>query len=181
VPFLFRYKGGLKMNKLIILGLIFALILLPSGLSSGCKAEPEPTPPPAPAPVPTPTPTPNPTPEPTPTPTPTPEPTPEPEEPVAQEPAQISWEEAGNYVGETITVCGQVVTLFLGLDQTIINIGELPREGGVIIVIPDPDMFSKELLNSYYGETICVTGEIIKDTKGNIGIYVRDPSQIEMK
>jgi len=106
---------------------------------------------------------------------------PEPEEPATPEPEEISWRKAGNHVGETITVCGEAVTVFSGLEYKVINLGEIPSEGGVIIVIPDPDMISEELFTSYYSEILCVTGEVTQDTNDNIGIYVTDPSQITLQ
>lgn len=130
----------------------------------------------APTHTPTPQPTDTPTPEPTDTPTPEPTPTATPE----PEPQEISWEEARANIGATLKVCGEVVTVAFLLDnRTVVNLGEIPNQGGVIVVITDTEMFPREFQKSMYGDDICVTGEIFQDGS-NVGILVTDPAQIEM-
>ena len=111
-----------------------------------------------------------------PTPTETPEPGPE----------EISWGEARANIGATAKVCGEVVTVMILLDnRTVVNLGDIPSEGGVIVVITDSTMFPEGVIRDQYGEDICVTGEIVQEesdagTYVKVGIYVTDPAQIEI-
>jgi hypothetical protein len=92
---------------------------------------------------------------------------------------QISWKDARANIGAIVKVCGEAVTVAILLDgRTIINIGEIPDNGGVIVVVTDSTMFPKAELEELYGEEVCVTGEIVQED-GNIGMYVTDPLQIE--
>ena len=63
--------------------------------------------------------------------------------------------------------------------RTVVNLGETPNKGGVIVVVTDSTIFPEGELPGLYGKNICVTGEITQDGS-NIGIFVTDPAQIEV-
>jgi hypothetical protein len=95
-----------------------------------------------------------------------------------EEVLSISWDEAGDHVGETVKMCGTVdstmvafapeVTLFLGG----------PAGVGSNVQIKDPTQF--EDTDAFIGKEICVTGEIYLNVYGTPTIDVTDPSQIEV-
>jgi len=117
--------------------------------------------------------------EPTAPPPPTAVPTVVPPTPTESGPREISWKDAGNNIGDTVKMCGEAVTVMFLLDgRTVVNLGETPSEGGVIVVITDTTMFPEDELNQLYGENFCVTGEIVQE-EHKVGVYVTAPSQIE--
>ena len=63
--------------------------------------------------------------------------------------------------------------------RTVVNLGETPNKGGVIVVVTDSTMFAEDELKNLYGKNICVTGEIVQEGS-NIGMFVTDPAQIEV-
>ena len=63
--------------------------------------------------------------------------------------------------------------------RTVVNLGEIPSKGGVIVVVTDSSDFPPDEMKDLYGDNICVTGEISQDGS-NVGIFVTDPAQIEM-
>ena len=95
-------------------------------------------------------------------------------------PEEISWKDARANIGTTAKVCGEAVTVAIFLDgRTVVNLGETPDKGGVIVVVTDSTIFPEDELKGLYGKNICVTGEITQE-ESNIGIFVTDPAQIEM-
>jgi len=63
--------------------------------------------------------------------------------------------------------------------RTVVNLGETPNKGGVIVVVTDSTIFPEDELKGLYGKNTCVTGEITQE-ESNIGIFVTDAAQIEM-
>lgn len=115
------------------------------------------------SPTPAPTLTPLPQPSATPRPTSFPEPTPE----VASNDTVIRWQDAGFYHGESVTVCGPVVGTHYASSSngqpTFLNLGEdYPSPDRFVVVIwgENREQFPDDFENDYYGETICVTGEV---------------------
>jgi len=105
------------------------------------------------------------------TPTPTRTATPVPPPPTAitapQSPGSISWNEAGRYVGEHGTVCGQVVSTSYRSDinggPTWLNVGRnYPDSSRFQVVIWERHRgnFPQAPEVLYRGETICATGKI---------------------
>lgn len=99
----------------------------------------------------------------------------------------VSWNEAGNFIGQMKTVCGNVVRTTFAENTT----GQ-PTYLDVGRAYPDPSRFSviiwgKQRANfptppetMYRGKMICVTGTI-QTYKGVAQIEVRTPAQIEIK
>ena len=95
-------------------------------------------------------------------------------------PEKVSWNDAWRKVGTVAKVCGEAVTVAILLDgRRIVNLGEIPSNGGVIVVITNSTIFTEKELNNFYSKDICVTGEITQDGN-NFGIYVTNRNQIEM-
>jgi hypothetical protein len=99
----------------------------------------------------------------------------------------ISWNEAGNFVNQSKTVCGPVVrTTFAQTTNgqpTYLDLGR---------AYPDPSRFSVLIWGNqranfpsapetlYRGKSICVTGKIIT-YQSTLEMEVRNPSQIQVK
>lgn len=110
----------------------------------------------------------------------TPTPIPPTVTPTPSGPEEISWKDARANIGTTAKVCGEAVTVAILLDgRTVVNLGETPDKGGVIVVVTDSTIFPEDEIKDLYGKNICVTGEITQEGS-NIGIFVTDPAQIEM-
>lgn len=108
-----------------------------------------------------------------------------PEEPAIPQGA-IDWNEAGQHVGEVVTVFGPVAGASYASESngapTFINMGApYPDEGRVSIVIwgENRSNFPSPPETMYSGKTICVTGEVY--VYGNAcNIEAQSPSQIEV-
>jgi hypothetical protein len=99
----------------------------------------------------------------------------------------ISWNDASNFIGQTKTVCGNVVrTTFAESTNgqpTYLDLGR---------AYPDPSRFSVLIWGNqranfpsppealYRGKTICVNG-LIKTYRGTLEMEVRNPSQVQVK
>ena len=97
----------------------------------------------------------------------------------------ISWDEARNYIGERITLCGPVVSATWATGSkgkpTFLNIGEPypdPDRFTVIIWGDYRGNFSQPPEDYYVGKTICVTGLIV-EYQGIAEIEVKTPDQIQ--
>jgi len=99
----------------------------------------------------------------------------------------INWDDAFNYVGELVIICGPVIDSHFAASSsgqpTFLNIG---RE------YPDPDRFTVLIWGSnleafpfdpdvyYIGKTVCIRG-VIEEYEGIFEIEVRRPEQIEIR
>ena len=99
----------------------------------------------------------------------------------------ISWEQAGDYIGDYVTVVGEIVDSYQATDSTgsptFIDMGaSYPDSNRVTILIWEENLynFDGDPETMYMGETIAVTGTI-STYDGTIQIEVTDPSQIEVK
>ena len=98
----------------------------------------------------------------------------------------ITTEQAANYIGKKMTVCGKVVsTKFLTRSKgqpTFLNLDKpYPNQVFTIVIWgSDRDKFKEAPEGLYESKTICVTG-LIKDYKGKPEIIVTDPEQIKIK
>jgi len=106
--------------------------------------------------------------------------------PTSKMPAgSIAWDEAKNYVGERVTVCGPVVDATWASGSsgkpTFLNLGEPypdPDRFTVVIWIENRGNFSQAPEDYYLGKTICVTG-LITEYDGIPEIEVSYPSEIQ--
>ena len=75
-------------------------------------------------------------------------------------------------------VTGEVVTVaHLKDGRAVLNLGDIPSKGGVIIVITDESLFAEGELDALYEKRISVTGTI-ESSESNIGISVTERGQI---
>jgi len=95
--------------------------------------------------------------------------------------AGMSWEEAADYIGEEITVCGPIVDnmdiggpLLLGMGVSAADSATVGIEIVVTLLAEMPE-------DMYVGKEICVTGEIYTNIYGTPTIDVTDPSQIAVQ
>lgn len=100
---------------------------------------------------------------------------------------EISWEQAGSHVGETLVVCGPVVDGRYAAKSngkpTFLNLGKkYPDPGRFTVIIwgDARDQFSSPPEELYLNHTICVSGEI-EAYNGLVEIVVEDPAQIEVR
>jgi DNA/RNA endonuclease YhcR with UshA esterase domain len=98
----------------------------------------------------------------------------------------INWTEAGQHIGETVTVYGTVAgSTYASTSNgqpTFINIGvDYPDTSRVSVVIwgEDRGNFPKAPESMYLGKTICVTGEVYIYS-GACNIKVQSSSQIQV-
>jgi hypothetical protein len=98
----------------------------------------------------------------------------------------ISWTEASQHIGETVTIYGTIVEATYASSSsgkpTFINIGAVyPDKSGVSIVIWEDyrSRFSSAPEVLYSGKTVCVTGEIYL-YRDACYIEVQSPSQIKV-
>ena len=90
----------------------------------------------------------------------------------------VSWQEAGRYVGQTITVEGRIVrTKDIG-SITFLNFGKKRGDFTVVIRAEDYDHFPAPPAELYRGKKVWVTGEV-NEYKGTPQIIVHSPKQIE--
>jgi hypothetical protein len=98
----------------------------------------------------------------------------------------ISWSDAGQHIGETATIYGQVMSVKFASGSngqpTFINLGaDYPKSNRVQVLIwgQNRGNFSSTPESMYRGKTICVSGYI--DTyNGVVQIEVTSPNQIEI-
>ncbi|QNN25001.1 DNA-binding protein [Planctomycetales bacterium ZRK34] len=102
------------------------------------------------------------------------------------EPSVVGWEQAGEHVGEKVTVEGPVVaTAYLqhvGGKPTFLNVGKPHPEPGrftVVIWGKHRDNFDGAPEKTYADKKIRVTG-VIKMHKNNPEIIVKSPDQIQI-
>ena len=97
---------------------------------------------------------------------------------------KITASEAGAYVGQTMTVCGNVASAkfanqskgqptFLNLDQPY------PRHIFTIVIFGINRSAFGSPEKTYVGKNICAAG-LIKNYKGKLEIIANDPSQITL-
>lgn len=96
----------------------------------------------------------------------------------------ISWEEAKEYNGQTVTIIGPVVDYFYseGWEFTALGIGKAD-EGGVSVVIYDKDAaeFPKDIESYYTGKIVSVTGEVSYRSISDISqINISSPDKIKV-
>ena len=99
----------------------------------------------------------------------------------------IPWEEAGEYIGEHVTVVGEIVDAYQATDSngspTFIDMGaSYPDSNRVTLLIWEENLynFDDDPETMYMGETVAVTGTV-STYDGTIQIEVTDPSQIEIR
>jgi hypothetical protein len=106
----------------------------------------------------------------------------------ASEHVKITTKEARTHVGETVTVCGKVVStrtskykvtsqgrpIFLNLDEPE------PSPVFVILTWPSDSALPGKAEDSYLGKQVCVTGKIVK-ARGVPQIITPKPSQIQVQ
>lgn len=97
---------------------------------------------------------------------------------------EVSWEEAKEYNGQTITITGPVVKHYYseGWEFTSLTVGQAD-EGGVAVVIFDQDNqgFPEDMESYYLGKTVKVTGEVSYRNVSDISeIRIVSPDQIEV-
>jgi hypothetical protein len=90
----------------------------------------------------------------------------------------MSWEEAADYIGEEITVCGPIIDnldiggpLLLGMGVSVFDYATVGIEIPVTLIGDLPE-------DKYVGKTICVTGVPYTNPYGGANILVEDFSQI---
>jgi DNA/RNA endonuclease YhcR with UshA esterase domain len=101
--------------------------------------------------------------------------------------SEIQWNEAGNYIGVEVIVCGPVVDSKWASGSngkpTFLNIGKpYPDPDRFTIVIWEEyrDNFPEYPEEFYLGKTVCVTG-IVDEYNGSAQIELRSPARIEIK
>jgi hypothetical protein len=99
----------------------------------------------------------------------------------------ISWNDARNFIGQTKTVCGNVVRITYAENTTgqptYLDVGRAypdPTRLSVVIWGNQRANFSTPPETMYRNKTICVNGTI-KTYQGVAQIEVRTPAQIEIK
>ncbi|MFZ6027980.1 MAG: hypothetical protein ACOYYS_09705 [Chloroflexota bacterium] len=99
----------------------------------------------------------------------------------------ITWDEAGAYVGESVTLCGPVMGAHFAESSkgqpTFLNIGENypnPDRFTVVIWAQDRHKFPGKPEGIYSGQEICVTGTI-EEYDGALEIIVTGPEQIAIQ
>jgi len=97
---------------------------------------------------------------------------------------EISWEEAKEYDGQTVTVKGPVVDYFYseGQEFTSLSIGK-SDEGGVLVVLYNKDStgFPKDMESYYVGKIVSVIGEVSYRSASDVSqININSPEQIKV-
>jgi hypothetical protein len=99
----------------------------------------------------------------------------------------ITWNDAGNFVGQTKTVCGAVVRTTFAQNSngqpTYLDLGRAypdPKRFSVLIWGNQRGNFPSPPETLYRSQTICVTGKIVT-YQGTLEMEVRTPSQIQVK
>jgi hypothetical protein len=103
------------------------------------------------------------------------------------QPGAIKWDQAKNYIGESKTVCGPVVSTKYASsiqgEPTYLDLGTKNPDLARLTVIIWGDQraaFSFKPEEFYSQKNICVTGLIV-DYKGTSEIEIKTPSQITIK
>lgn len=96
----------------------------------------------------------------------------------------ISWDEAKNYNGKTVTITGPIVNYFYseGWEFTSLTIGKT-GEGGVSVVIYDQDSegFPDDMESFYLGKDVSVTSEVsYRENSDVCQININNPDQIKV-
>ena len=95
-------------------------------------------------------------------------------------PAVVSWQDAGQYVGQEITVEGAVVRTYDSGKVTFLNFSDDWADTlNIVIFASDYDRFSTPPESLYLNQVVRVTGRI-KEYKGAPEIVVESPDQIEI-
>ncbi len=95
-------------------------------------------------------------------------------------PAVVLWQEAGDFVGQDITVEGAVVRTYDSGKVTFLNFAEDYRNTlSIVIFASDYGLFSTPPESLYLGQMVQVTGRV-KEYKGAPEIIVEAPDQIEI-
>ena len=91
----------------------------------------------------------------------------------------VSWQEAGNYVGQTITVEGSIVrTKDIG-SITFLNFSKKRGEFVAIVRAEDYDQFPAPPAELYDGKNVWITGEI-STYRGTPQMVLHSPEQVEV-
>jgi hypothetical protein len=78
-------------------------------------------------------------------------------------PEEISWKDGRRNVRANARVCGEVATAATFQDdRTVVNLGDIPSEGGVIVVITVSSMFPEGQIQDQKWKQICVSGQIVR-------------------
>ena len=94
-------------------------------------------------------------------------------------PEAVSLTDVGDHLGETTEVCGEAFAQINRLNDKLLNL-----EDEVTVWFPDLGTATAALerdgVDSYYTESVCVTGEIVEGDGGFFAIVVEDVEQIEL-
>ena len=106
---------------------------------------------------------------------------------IQEESDSISWDEAGDYVGKLITVCGPVIAGYFAKSSsgqpTFLNLGkDYPDSTRFVVLIwgSDRARFPSIPEQYYLEKTICVRG-IVSVFQGLVEMEIKDPDQITIK
>lgn len=103
---------------------------------------------------------------------------PPPEEPPPEEAVTITWEEAKDHIGETVTVCGPIVeSLDIG-SAMLLGMGASTTDPSCVGIELSYDILAELPEDLYVGKTICVTGELHTNPVGGASMAVNEASQI---
>jgi hypothetical protein len=92
----------------------------------------------------------------------------------------ISWDEAKNYIGETVTIEAQAFEKIDSGTEWVLFIGapsSSPDTVGIEVEYSDLSKFPEDL---YAGKTIRITGELHANPVGGASFSLTDPSQVEI-
>lgn len=92
----------------------------------------------------------------------------------------ITPDQAKDYVGKTVTVCGEVKSTHSTKKAAFMNFGEAYPNQTFTAVIFDSFQYNFPDLKNYNHKNICVTGKI-ELYKGKPEIVLRESKQIEAK
>src|SRR5215471_9668835 len=98
---------------------------------------------------------------------------------------KITASEAKNHIGQTVSVCGQVVSTHYAArtkgNPTFLNLDEpYPNQIFTILIWGSDRPKFGDPENTYANKKVCVTG-IIKDYRGVPEVVAEQPSQIEIQ
>ena len=95
-------------------------------------------------------------------------------------PAVVSWQDAGDFVGQDIVVEGDVVRTYDSGKVTFLNFAEDYHDTlSIVIFASDYDRFPSPPESLYLDQMVRVTGRV-KEYKGTPEIIVESPEQIEV-
>jgi hypothetical protein len=92
----------------------------------------------------------------------------------------VSWDQAQYYVGQNVTVWGPIVDVNPTDTGVILGMGlSGMMMGGIVIAIDSPNVqnFPPDL---YVGQTIQITGMLMKNSSDQYQITITDPSQVKV-